>query len=159
MCIRDSNRFIQQPTTLFIGLLVMLIAVVVLWEIGFVELQSEASKMAERLNINPSPNPGFGLVILVIGNILLGMTFVGLVMFFLLAQKLKRLTNQQRDFISSVTHELRTPISGLRLAVESMQNKSYSPDQKQDFTKMMLVDIDRLNSCLLYTSPSPRDRG
>ena len=50
---------------------------------------------------------------------------------------------QQSNFLHAVTHELRSPLQSLRLAVETTQRK---PERFERYATDMLADLDRLGS-------------
>jgi signal transduction histidine kinase len=53
--------------------------------------------------------------------------------------------NEQHDsFINAVTHELKTPITSIRLYLETMQRRDVGEAQRQQFFGLMLSDTDRL---------------
>jgi signal transduction histidine kinase len=53
--------------------------------------------------------------------------------------------NEQHDsFINAVTHELKTPITSLRLYLQTLQQREVDEGQRRDFYKLMLDDTDRL---------------
>jgi two-component system, OmpR family, sensor histidine kinase SenX3 len=53
--------------------------------------------------------------------------------------------NEQHDsFINAVTHELKTPITSIRLYLETMQRRDVGETQRQQFFTLMLSDTDRL---------------
>lgn len=53
--------------------------------------------------------------------------------------------NEEHDtFVSAVTHELKTPIASIRLYLETLQRRSLTDEQRQEFYGVMLADTDRL---------------
>ena len=50
---------------------------------------------------------------------------------------------QQSNFLHAVTHELRSPLQSLRLAVETMRRR---PERLERYSEHMLADLDRLGA-------------
>ena len=55
-----------------------------------------------------------------------------------------RLNEQHDSFINAVTHELKTPMTSIRLYLETLQRREVDEAQRQKFYGLMLLDIDRL---------------
>ncbi len=54
------------------------------------------------------------------------------------------LARQQSNFILSITHELKSPLAGIRLALETLQKHELDHDQQQKFLGNALSDTQRL---------------
>jgi len=53
--------------------------------------------------------------------------------------------NERHDsFLNAVTHELKTPITSIRLYLETLQRRALSEEQRQQFYDVMLSDSERL---------------
>ncbi|MDX6612392.1 MAG: hypothetical protein QOD75_1578 [Blastocatellia bacterium] len=79
----------------------------------------------------------FGIIffLLIITGLVLNTTF--------LIREIRR--NEQHDaFINSVTHELKTPITSIRLYLETLKKRELNEDKRQEFYDVMLADSDRL---------------
>ena len=71
----------------------------------------------------------------------------GFAVWFLLrtARRDRQVVLQESNFLHSVTHEFRSPLQALRLAVESLQRRP-DPTRAIEYGKMMVEDIGRLES-------------
>lgn len=57
-----------------------------------------------------------------------------------------RRNEHHNSFINAVTHELKTPITSIRLYLETLQRRDVDPKQRQEFYQLMLDDADRLRA-------------
>jgi signal transduction histidine kinase len=79
----------------------------------------------------------FGIIffVLIITGLALNTTF--------LIREIKR--NEQHDaFINAVTHELKTPITSIRLYLETLKTREVDETRRREFYDIMLADSDRL---------------
>ncbi|MEZ4986562.1 MAG: histidine kinase dimerization/phospho-acceptor domain-containing protein [Saprospiraceae bacterium] len=56
-------------------------------------------------------------------------------------------SNQQRNFLLSITHELRSPLAGIRLSLETLQKRAdlLQPAQREKLSANGIKEADRLN--------------
>ncbi|MEJ2358515.1 MAG: HAMP domain-containing sensor histidine kinase [Deinococcales bacterium] len=78
-----------------------------------------------------------------------GPTFalVVLSMLLLIAATLRserELKRRQQNFLSAITHEFKTPISTLRLLVQTAQMRSLPPEKQEEYLRRMEAELDRL---------------
>lgn len=55
------------------------------------------------------------------------------------------LQRQSQNFVSAVTHELKTPIAGIRVALETVLRGRADPESSQKFLGNALLDVERLS--------------
>ena len=55
-----------------------------------------------------------------------------------------RRNEQHNSFINAVTHELKTPITSIRLYLETLERRDLTEEQRKEFYGIMLNDSDRL---------------
>lgn len=56
------------------------------------------------------------------------------------------LAAQQRNFLLSITHELKSPLSTIKLSLQTMGRRKLEPEQSERLITNSLVDLDRLES-------------
>ncbi len=62
-----------------------------------------------------------------------------------LAQSLAELSKTKSQFISSVTHELKTPLTAIKMFAEMLQNKTISKQKIKEYATIIDGEADRLN--------------
>jgi two-component system sensor histidine kinase SenX3 len=81
---------------------------------------------------------------LVIGIPFFALLIVGLILNTVFLVREVRRNEQQDSFINAVTHELKTPITSIRLYLDTMRRHDISHKQQQEFLAVMSEDTDRL---------------
>lgn len=69
----------------------------------------------------------------------------GTTILFVYWTKSRLLDTERVNFISSVSHELLTPLASLRLYIETMMIRDVEQEKRQEFLKLMLKDSERLS--------------
>ena len=84
------------------------------------------------------------VALLVLGIVFFGLIITGLVLnTTFLVREIRR--NEQHDaFINAVTHELKTPITSIRLYLETLKSREVDEARRREFYDIMLADSDRL---------------
>ncbi len=83
-------------------------------------------------------------LVLVLGIIFFALIITGLILnTVFLVREIRR--NEQHDtFLNSVTHELKTPITSIKIYLETLKNREVPEEKRQEFYDTMLADSDRL---------------
>src|SRR5205807_3579810 len=84
------------------------------------------------------------VVPLVLGIVFFGLIIAGLVLYTIFLVREIRRNEQQDSFLNAVTHELKTPITSIRLHLQTLERRALSENQRRDFYRLMLDDTDRL---------------
>ena len=84
------------------------------------------------------------LELVVIGIPFFGLLIAGLILNTIFLVREVRRNEQQDSFLNAVTHELKTPITSIRLYLDTMRRRDISRDQQQEFFNVMSEDTDRL---------------
>lgn len=110
----------------------------------FITLGSCLVALAIALNIGWILFNWREVAVLVLGIIFFIAIIAGLVLnTTFLVREIRR--NEQHDaFINAVTHELKTPITSIRLYLETLKTRDVDPEKRREFYDVMLADSDRL---------------
>ncbi len=135
--------WIVHPITIFVVLQVVWLATVLIWVIWFVEEGANISQLAQQFGGEHFDDKQV-LAIMVVGCVLLGVILVGTITLFVFGQKQTSLARRQRSFVSSVTHELKSPLASLQLTFETLMTRQVEPEIRDRMMEMVLTDIARL---------------
>lgn len=95
-------------------------------------------------------------IILALGCVLFVAVLVGLILFLVSLVKQIRLNRAQQNFIDSVTHELKTPLTSLKLHLQTLERGRVPAERHGEFHKVMLQDVERLGSLLDHVLEAAR---
>ncbi len=145
--LRLKTRWLYHPVTVFLSIQVLWILLMVIWIRWYVEKHAQLREMAERLRVQANVE-GFGWLPLVVGGILLALILAGATLIFIYWNKQHRLNQMQRAFVSNVTHELKSPVASIQLALETMALRDLTAEKRREFLGMMLDDTERLTTLI-----------
>ncbi len=84
------------------------------------------------------------IVPLILGVIFFGFIIAGVILNTIFLVREIRRNEQQDSFLNAVTHELKTPITSIRLYLETLQKRDLDEKQRSEFYQVMLEDTQRL---------------
>src|SRR5271157_247497 len=84
------------------------------------------------------------VVPLVLGIIFFPVLIAGIILNTIFLVHEVRRNEQQDSFLNAITHELKTPITSIRLYLETLQRRPVDDEQRQQFYRIMLDDTQRL---------------
>lgn len=140
-------RHLISPLFAFIAIQLVWLALVVFWVVWFVGSHRRLGELAEKYTPGKLPS-GLDWFILVEGLLLLGALLAGVYVIFLYWQKQAALYRAQKDFISQVTHELKSPLASLQLHLETIRLRRPGPERMDVFLDTMLSDTARLEDLI-----------
>jgi len=124
------RRSLRLPIILAIVMIVLLVVLTVGWSLMPVFGQS---------------SPGWFWAIFVLGATFLVVLLFGVVAYLVLSIKAINLTRRQSNFIDSVTHELKSPITSMKLYLQTLRSRKVGQPKQADFYRFMLEDLERLD--------------
>jgi signal transduction histidine kinase len=120
-----------------VGLIAVAVALTVAWQI----LAAPESVGARA--VGPAR-----VVAYFFGSLLFLLLIAGLVLIVILLLREVRLNERQSNFVSAVTHELKTPVASLKLYLDTLEYRDLVPERRAEFYRTMRQDIERLNSTI-----------
>ena len=84
------------------------------------------------------------VVPLILGVIFFGFIIAGVILNTIFLVREVRRNEQQDSFLNAVTHELKTPITSIRLYLETLQQRDVDEKQRREFYQIMMDDTHRL---------------
>lgn len=141
---RSRARWLYHPVTIFLLMQVLWVLLMVVWIRWYLENHAQLHLMENRLESQTAAEQLTWLP-LVEGGVLLTLILAGATVIFIYWNKQHRLNRMQRVFVSNVTHELKSPVASIQLALETMAMRELSPERRQEFLSMMLDDAERLD--------------
>ena len=93
-------------------------------------------------------NAAFYWAVFGVGVALLVVVLAGVIVYLALTIKAIALSQRQSNFIDSVTHELKSPLASLKLALQTLGRRPLPAEQQADFHRIMLQDVERLDGLI-----------
>ena len=140
-------RTLFHPIFVFVGIQIAWIGLIGVWIYWYVKNSRDLREFAKRLPPELL-EVDFDWVVLVEGGVLMLMILAGVYVIFVYWNKQARLNQLQSNFVSSVSHELKSPLASIQLYLETLKYQKVSPKETQDFVEIMLADTERLSSLI-----------
>src|ERR1700709_536462 len=118
----------KRPFVIFYSLIIYAVAQLIWW--GYMLLTPQPRRMG---------------MILGEGSMFILVFTVGAISLHKSIKKERKLQDQKKNFLLSVTHELKSPLASIKLLLQTIQKRDLTKQQVQDFIGKSLLDIDRLD--------------
>ena len=139
-------RKIFTPLSALIGIQLVWVLIVVFWIYWFIGRHKELRRLTQQYKPDLLAGYHFDWLVLAEGLALLVAILIGVYIIFLYWKRQSTLNRQQRNFISQVTHELKSPLASIRLHLETIRLRNPSPERLERFLDTMLDDTSRLEN-------------
>lgn len=137
-------RKIFSPVKTLIVIQLVWITLVVSWIYWFVGKNRQFRELAEKYRPELL-GEGFNWVVMTEGLVMLAVILAGVYVIFHYWNRQSRLYENQRTFISQVTHELKSPLASIQLHLETIRLRTLPQERLDAFVNTMLADTERLH--------------
>ncbi len=143
----SQSKWFIHPILIFIFSIAAVAMSLILYIYWYVEVSTGLKAVIERANIDPQQVLASQTwVVILVLSILVGIILMGIFIIFVYNQKTQQLYRMQRNFINNFTHELKTPVTSLKLYLETFQKHQLSREDEHKYIGYMIQDADRLTN-------------
>ncbi len=125
---------LKLPITLAVIMIVLLVVLIVGWILTTVFAA-----------IDKNSHSWMYWTFLPVGSVFLSLILAGTITYLVLSIKMVNLNRRQSNFISSITHELKSPLASLKLYLQTLTRYDVKPDEKIKFYSGMMEEVERLD--------------
>ncbi|MBN1662464.1 MAG: HAMP domain-containing histidine kinase [Deltaproteobacteria bacterium] len=142
---KKTGLFIH-PIFIFILSTVTLAVSLFLYIYWYIGVSAELEAVVRRYQLDPNQffEARTWVVILVL-SVLVGVILLGIIIILIYDLKTVRLYGLQQSFINNFTHELKTPVTSLKLYLETFARHQIPRKDQERYIGYMLQDIERLS--------------
>ncbi len=141
----NRSRWFLHPVFILVLSGVSLVASFCLFLYWYMEISNVLEIVVQKFNIDPGLVllSQKGMVVLTLSG-LVGIILTGIVLTFFYYQKTLKLYRLQHNFINNFTHELKTPVTSMKLYLETFLKHRLSHEEQEKYILYMIQDVTRL---------------
>jgi two-component system phosphate regulon sensor histidine kinase PhoR len=145
----SQAKWFLHPIMIFVSSIVAVGLSLILYIHWYLEVSTGLKRVIQSAGLDHDQilAPQTWLVILVL-SILVGIILMGIFTIFVYNQKTIQLYRLQRNFISNFTHELKTPVTSLKLYLETFRKHELAREDQLKYIGYMVQDADRLSESI-----------
>jgi hypothetical protein len=140
-------RALFHPIFVFIGVQIAWIGLMIVWVYWYFKNSQNLAEFTKKLPPELLESD-FNLIVLLEGGVLMLVILAGVYVIFVYWNKQSRLYQLQSNFVSSVSHELKSPLASIQLYLETLKYQKVSLKETRDFVETMLSDTERLSDLI-----------
>lgn len=142
----NQLKWIFHPILILIFSIVALGTSLTLYIYWYIEVSTGLKAVVEKFNLDSDQFlESHTWVVILVLSILVGIILMGIFIIFVYNQKTFQLYRLQHNFINNFTHELKTPVTSLKLYLETFTKHELSRDNQLKYINYMIQDVDRLS--------------
>jgi signal transduction histidine kinase len=143
--IYNPTRWYLHPVFIFACSIIALAMALILTIYWYIDITAALEVIIKKFHIDPGQifPSRTGMTILVL-TLLITVVLAGIFLAFIYYQRTVRLFRLQHNFIYNFTHELKTPVTSLKIYLESFLRHPLSVEEIRKYSRFMLEDVTRL---------------
>ena len=142
----NRTKWLIHPVFILVISILALVTSLFLYIYWYIEISSGLKSIATRFNLDTgqflTPHTWFVIMVL---TVLVGVIIMGIFIIFVYNLKTLLLYRLQHNFINNFTHELKTPVTSLKLYLETFLKYELSRENQLKYIQYMLSDAGRLS--------------
>ena len=143
---KKLQKFIQ-PIGVFIIVQLAWLLLTALWIYYYISNHIIIEKVGNA--VSPSLMPGsYHVLVLIFGCILLVLLQGGFYFIYIYLNRLINASKIHDQFISNITHELKSPLASIQLYLETLESRHVPEDKLYEFIQLMKKDASRLQDTI-----------
>jgi len=140
------TKWFFHPILFFVFSIIALVLSYFLYIYWYIEISTGLEGIARRFNLEPGQIfKAEAWVVILVLTVLVGIILLGIFVVFVYNQKTLQLYRLQDNFINNFTHELKTPVTSLRLFLETLFKHELSREDQRKYINFMIQDVSRLS--------------
>lgn len=141
----NSPRWFIHPFLIFILSIVALGMSLFLYIHWYIEASAGLRSVMDRFNLESGQLLAADTwVVVMVLSILVGVILMGIFTIFVYGQKTVQLYRLQNNFINNFTHELKTPVTSLKLFLQTFTRHELPRADQLKYIQYMIADVSRL---------------
>jgi signal transduction histidine kinase len=142
----NRTKWLIHPVFILVISILALVTSLFLYIYWYIEISSGLKSIVKRFDLDTGQflTSQTWFVIMVL-TVLVGVIIMGIFIIFVYNLKTLRLYRLQHNFINNFTHELKTPVTSLKLYLETFLKHELSREDRLKYTQYMLSDAGRLS--------------
>jgi signal transduction histidine kinase len=142
----NRTKWLIHPVFILVISILALVTSLFLYIYWYIEISSGLKSIVTRFNLDTgqflTSHTWFVIMVL---TVLVGVIIMGIFIIFVYNLKTLRLYRLQHNFINNFTHELKTPVTSLKLYLETFLKHELSRENQLKYIHYMLSDAGRLS--------------
>jgi len=140
-----SSRWFIHPLLVFILSIVALGTSLFLYIHWYIEASAGFRSAVAKLNLEKEQVLGVETwMVIIVLSVLVGVILIGILVIYVYSQKALQLYRLQNNFINNFTHELKTPVTSLKLFLQTFSKHQLPRADQLKYIQFMIADVSRL---------------